>query len=194
MEKGNIVPLYGKRTRREQWLTEEGGLGCSNPPPPSKFRSFDKAEPNSQFRGKYIRNKLTRIRLSLIFLVVSCKALPASYDPHSGIFFSLRGMTWRKHKVPKIKKILPYEIKFLVPNYSWLQNPWLGGLPLPDPRCLCLLSSTEFLEPPPPPEKKSWVRHWLHLQNCYWNIYVADSIGSMAMVRRPCSSLLLFQM
>ena len=26
-------------------------------------------------------------------------------------------------KVPKIKKILIYEMKFLVPNYSCLQNP-----------------------------------------------------------------------
>jgi hypothetical protein len=26
-------------------------------------------------------------------------------------------------KVPKIKKILLYEMKFLVPNNSWLQNP-----------------------------------------------------------------------
>jgi hypothetical protein len=33
-------------------LAYRGGF---NPPPP-KFRSFDKAEPNSQFRGKYIRN------------------------------------------------------------------------------------------------------------------------------------------
>ena len=30
-------------------------------------------------------------------------------------------------KVPKIKKTSLYEIKFLVPNYSWLQNPLLGG-------------------------------------------------------------------
>jgi hypothetical protein len=30
------------------------------------FRSFDKAELNSQFRGKYIRSKLIRIRASLI--------------------------------------------------------------------------------------------------------------------------------
>jgi hypothetical protein len=30
-------------------------------------------------------------------------------------------------KVPKIKKILLHEMKFLVPNYSCLQNPWLGG-------------------------------------------------------------------
>jgi hypothetical protein len=30
-------------------------------------------------------------------------------------------------KLPKIKKILLYEMKFLIPNYSCLQNPWLGG-------------------------------------------------------------------
>jgi hypothetical protein len=34
-----------------------GDGGCKTPPPP-KFRCFDKAEPNSQFRGKYIRNNL----------------------------------------------------------------------------------------------------------------------------------------
>ena len=50
-------------------------------------------------------------------------------------------------------------MKFLVPNYSCLQNPWLGGLPPPDPRSHRPLSSTEFLEPPP--EQNSWVRHWI---------------------------------
>jgi len=44
-------------------------------------------------------------------------------------------------------------MKFLVPNYSCLQNPWLGGLPPPDPHCLCPLSSTEFVEPPTLPNK-----------------------------------------
>jgi hypothetical protein len=34
--------------------------------PPLKFRSFDKAEPNSQFCGIYIRNNLIRIRVSFI--------------------------------------------------------------------------------------------------------------------------------
>jgi len=33
-------------------------------------------------------------------------------------------------KIPKIKKILLYEMKFLVPNYSCLQNPWLGSYSL----------------------------------------------------------------
>ena len=56
-------------------------------------------------------------------------------------------------KVLKIKKILLYEIKFLVPSYSCLQ---IRGLPLPDPRSLCPLPSTEFVDPPP---KNSWVRH-----------------------------------
>ena len=49
-------------------------------------------------------------------------------------------------------------MKFLVPNYSCLQ---IRGLPLPDPRSLCPLSSTEFVEPPP--EKNFWVRHCLHV-------------------------------
>jgi len=39
-------------------------------------------------------------------------------------------------KVSKIKKILLFEMKFLVPNYSGLQNPLLGGLSPPDPRSL----------------------------------------------------------
>jgi hypothetical protein len=43
-------------------------------------------------------------------------------------------------------------MKFLVTNYSCLQNPRLG-LPSPDPRSLCPLSSTEFVEPPPPRTK-----------------------------------------
>ena len=63
------------------------------------------------------------------------------------------------HEVPKIKKTLLYEMKFLVPNYSCLQNPWLGSYRPPDPRSLCPLSSTEFVEPPSP-EQNSWVRHW----------------------------------
>jgi hypothetical protein len=40
------------------------GFGGSTPL--KKFRSFDEAEPNYQFRGKYIRDNLIRIRVSLI--------------------------------------------------------------------------------------------------------------------------------
>jgi len=40
--------------------------------------------------------------------------------------------------IQKIKKLLLYEMKILVPNYSCLQNPWLGvrGLLPPDPLSL----------------------------------------------------------
>jgi hypothetical protein len=68
-----------------------------------KFLSFDKAEPNSQFGGKYIRNNLIRIRGSL-----TCK----------------------------------------------LSGTLTRGLTPPDPRSLCPLSSTEFVEPP---RKNSWL-------------------------------------
>jgi len=46
-------------------------------------------------------------------------------------------------------------MKFLVPKYSCLQNPWLVGLTPPNPRSLC--PKLNLLNPPP--EKKSWVRH-----------------------------------
>ena len=37
-------------------------------------------------------------------------------------------------------------MKFLLPNYSCLQNPWLGGYRPPDPRSLCL--QLNLLNPP----------------------------------------------
>jgi hypothetical protein len=55
-------------------------------PPSPKFRSFDKAEPNSLFRGKYICNNLIRIRVSLI-----CKSSGTlgSYRPQIPVFSAL---------------------------------------------------------------------------------------------------------
>jgi hypothetical protein len=44
----------------------EGGLWVFQPPPPSEFFSFDKAEPKSHFHGKYIHNNLIRMWVSLI--------------------------------------------------------------------------------------------------------------------------------
>ena len=65
-------------------------------------------------------------------------------------------------KVPKIKKILLYEMKFLVPNYSCLQNPWLGGCHPPrSPFSLSSVLNWICWTPlPSPPEQNSWVRHW----------------------------------
>ena len=51
-------------------------------------------------------------------------------------------------KVPKIKKILLYEMKFLVPNYSCLQDPWLGGY-RPQIPVLSVLNWICWTFPPP---------------------------------------------
>ena len=63
------------------------------------------------------------------------------------------------HKVQKIKKILLYEMKFLVPNYSCLQNPWLGVYRPQIPFLSVLCPQLNLLNTPPPPEQNSWVRH-----------------------------------
>ena len=61
-------------------------------------------------------------------------------------------------KVPKIKKILLYEMKFLVPNYSCLQNPWVGGYRPQIPVFPVLCPQLNLLNPLPP-EQNSWVSH-----------------------------------
>jgi len=51
-------------------------------------------------------------------------------------------------KLSKIKNILLYKIKFLLPNYGCLQNPWLGGYRPQDPCSLC--PKLNLLNPHPP--------------------------------------------
>ena len=63
-------------------------------------------------------------------------------------------------KVTKTKKILLYEMKFLVPNYSCLQNPWPGGS-RPQIPVLSVLCPQLNLLNPPTPEQSSCVRHWI---------------------------------
>jgi hypothetical protein len=65
-------------------------------------------------------------------------------------------------KVLKIKKTLLYEIKFLVPNYSCLQNPWLGVYRPQIPVLSVLCPQLNLLNTP---EQNSWVRHWSALSN-----------------------------
>ena len=67
-------------------------------------------------------------------------------------------------KVPKIKKILLYEMKFIVPNYSCLQNLWLGGY-RPQIPVLSVLCPQLNLLNPSPPEKNPWVRHWFLIKS-----------------------------
>jgi len=69
-------------------------------------------------------------------------------------------------KVPKIKKILLYEMKFLVPNYSCLQNPRLGGCRPQIPVLSVLCPQLNLLTPPP--EQNSRVPQWVH-RTFIWN-------------------------
>ena len=55
-------------------------------------------------------------------------------------------------------------MKFLVPNYSCLQNLWLGGYCSQIP-VLSLSCPLNLLNPPP--EKNSWVRHCMQQGNIY---------------------------
>jgi len=100
-----------------------------HPPPPPKFRKPSKIVPNSTRLWKVLKiaefRKPTpqdvRKRGSQILKlppVCNCFTL-AMTNKLVVIINSL--------KIPKIKKILLYEMKFLVPNYSCLQNPWLGA-------------------------------------------------------------------
>ena len=58
-------------------------------------------------------------------------------------------------------------MKFLVPNYSCLQNPWLGGY---HPQLPILSVLNWICWTPPSPEKTSWVRHWQALVNEVMNL------------------------
>jgi len=49
-------------------------------------------------------------------------------------------------------------MKFLVPNYSCLQNPWLGDYRPQIPALSVLCPQLNLLNPPL--EQNSWVRHW----------------------------------
>ena len=59
-------------------------------------------------------------------------------------------------------------MKFLVPNYSCLQNPWLGGYHPQIPVLSVLCPQLNLLNPPPPREQNSWVRHWVSFELTNW--------------------------
>jgi len=83
-------------------------------------------------------------------------------------------------KVPKIKKTLLYETKFLVPNYSCFQNPWLEGY-RPQIPVLSVLRPQLNLLNPPPTEQNSWIRH------CYREFIAKKTLHSATKILlEPC--------
>ena len=113
------------------WVTNSDvprGGGVQNPHPP-KFRRHSKIVPNSTWLWKLL--KIAEFRTPTPQDVRKKGSKILKLPPVRNCF--TLAMTYKlvviinSLEVPKIKKILLYEMKFLVPNYSCLQNPWLGG-------------------------------------------------------------------
>ena len=107
---------------KHQW--RNGGGGGFKPPPP-KFRRPSKIVPNSTQLLKLL--KIAEFRTPTPQDVQKKCSKILELPPVRNCF--TLAMTNKlvviinSLKVPKLKKILLYEMKFLVPNYSCLQNP-----------------------------------------------------------------------
>jgi len=137
-----------------QWRTEGGrGVWGVQTPPPPKFRRPFKIVPNSTRLWKLL--KIAEFRKPTHQDVRKKGSKILKLLPVRNCF--TLGMTNKliviinSLKVPKIKKLLLHEIKFLVPNYSCLQNPWLGGYRPQIPILSVLCPQLNLLNPPPTP-------------------------------------------
>jgi len=122
-----------------------------NPRPPPKTRRASKIVPNSTRLPKLLKIAEFRTPTPQDFREKGSKILKL-LSVHNCLTLAMTNkLAVIVHilKVPKIKKILLYEMKFLVPNYSCLQKSGLGGYSLQIPVVSVPLSSTEFVEPPP---------------------------------------------
>ena len=102
-------------------------------------------------------------------------------------------------EVPKTKKILPHEMKFLVPNYSCTQNPWLGGYS-PQIPVLSVLnwicwtppsSRTKFLDTPLLGEDTFLFENWsnfLYFVKKLFQIHRVRSVGTELICPWICTS------
>ena len=142
-----------------QWRTEGRGLACSNPP---------SRKSEVLIKLNRIANWAENVYYSYFNILISLKIAefrtPTPQDVRKKGSKILKQPRFRNCftfaltnklvviidslKVPKIKKILIYEIKFLVPNYSCLQNPWLGGYRPQIPVLSVLCPQLNLLNPP----------------------------------------------
>jgi len=132
------------------------GVSLGVQTPPLKFRRPSKIVPNSTRLWKLLKVAEFRTPTPQNVRKKGSKILKL---PPVRNFFTL-AMTNKlvviinSLNVTKIKKILLYEMKFLVQNYSCLQNPWLEGYRQQIPVLSVLCPQLNFLKPPPPPGTK----------------------------------------
>ena len=129
-------PIKGGHRAYPSYLPGDSGVprggfggGGSNPHPPPKYQRPSKIVPNSTWLQKLI--KITEFRMptpqdvpkkgsEILKLPPVCNCFTLAMTNKLVVIIN-------SLKVPKIKKLSLCEIKFLVQNYSCLQNPWLGG-------------------------------------------------------------------
>jgi len=133
-----------------QWFTEWGVVwGIQTPL--SKFRRSSKIVPNSTRLWKLLKIAEFRILTPQDIRKKGCKILklPSVRNCFTLAMTNEFVVIIDSLKVPKIKKNLLYEMKFLVPNCSCLQNPWLGGYRPQIPVLSVSCPQPNLLNPPP---------------------------------------------
>jgi len=100
-------------------------LGGPNPPPPKKIRRPSKIVLNSTRLRKLLKNAEFRTPTPQDVLKKGSK-IPKLLPVRNCLTLAMKNkfvVIINSLKVPKIKKMLLYEMKFLVTYYSCLQNP-----------------------------------------------------------------------
>jgi len=120
----SLLSLYADK--QGQWCTEEGGGFKPSPP---KFQRPSKIVPNSIQFWKLLKIAEFRMPTPQDVQKKGSKILklPPVHNCFTLAMTNKLVVIINSLKVPKMKNILLYEMTFLVPNYSCLQNPWLGG-------------------------------------------------------------------
>ena len=105
------------------------GVGVFKPPLPLKFGRPSKIVPNSTWLWKLL--KIVEFRTPTLQDVwkngSEILKLPLVRNCFTLAMTNKLVVIINSLKVPTIKKTLLYKMKFLVPNYSCFQDPWLGG-------------------------------------------------------------------
>jgi len=136
-----------------------GRFGGSTPSPP-KFRRPSKIVPNSTRLWNLLQIAEFRKPTSQDVRKESSKILklPSVRNCFTLAMINKLRFITNSLKIPKIKKLLLYEMKFLVPNYSCLQNPWLGDYRPQIPVLFVPRPQLNLLTPHS--EQNFWVRRW----------------------------------
>jgi len=127
------------------------GWRVQRPPPPPKFRRPSKIVPNSTRLWKLLKIAEFRMPTPQDIRKKGSKILklPPVRNCFTLAMTNKLVVIINSLNVPKIKKILLYKMKFLVPNYSCLQNPWLGGYCPQIPVLSVFCPRLNLLNPPP---------------------------------------------